>query len=119
MRIRAAHQEWQALFRCPRMAGGFLRPFLNRKRAAPLPVAVLRSSTHFTTDFAHRKLSMNVPRMVFEIIRNRGVEKSKSRLSHRARKSRKPRGITTFPQPRLLLVNYETGHIVCLENRTF
>jgi hypothetical protein len=25
----------------------------------------------------------------------------------------------TFPQPRLLLVNYETGHVVCLENRTF
>jgi len=37
----------------------------------------------------------------------------------RAWKSRKLRGIPTFPQPRLLLVNYETGHIVCLENRTF
>jgi hypothetical protein len=39
--------------------------------------------------------------------------KSKSRLSHRAWKSRIVRGIPTFPQPRLLLVNYETGHIVC------
>jgi hypothetical protein len=29
------------------------------------------------------------------------------------------RGIPTFPQPRLLLVHYETGHVVCLENRTF
>jgi hypothetical protein len=42
----------------------------------------------------------------------------------RARRAvEKPRGgkviNPTFPQPRLLLVNYETGHIVCLENRTF
>ncbi len=34
--------------------------------------------------------------------KRRGVEKSKSRLSHPAWKSRKPRGIPTFPQPRRL-----------------
>jgi hypothetical protein len=34
--------------------------------------------------------------------KSREVEKSKSRLSHLAWKSRKKRGITTFPQPRRL-----------------
>ena len=34
--------------------------------------------------------------------KRRGVEKSKNRLSHPAWKSRKPRGIPTFPQPRRL-----------------
>jgi len=34
--------------------------------------------------------------------KRRGLEKSKNRLSHPARKSRKPRGIPTFPQPRRL-----------------
>src|SRR5437762_13233982 len=38
--------------------------------------------------------------------KRRGVEKLKTRLSHRAWKSRKNRGIPTFPQPRLLLVHY-------------
>jgi len=36
--------------------------------------------------------------------KSREVEKSKTRLSHLAWKSRKKRGIPTFPQPRLLLV---------------
>jgi hypothetical protein len=36
--------------------------------------------------------------------KRRGVEKSKNRLSHPAWKSRKTRGIPTFPQPRLRLV---------------
>jgi len=35
--------------------------------------------------------------------KRRSVEKSKSRLFHLAWKSRKKRGIPTFPQPRLLL----------------
>ena len=47
------------------------------------------------------------------------LEKSQSSLFHFAWKSRKPRGIPTFPQPRLRLVNSETGHIMCYENRTF
>ena len=34
--------------------------------------------------------------------KRRGVEKSKNRLSHPAWKSRKPRGIPTFPQSRRL-----------------
>jgi len=38
-----------------------------------------------------------------ELWKSRVVEKSKSRLSHHAWKSRKPRGIPTFPQPRRLL----------------
>src|SRR5258706_14897579 len=51
--------------------------------------------------------------------KSRAVEKSKSRLSHRAWKSRKVRGIPTFPPPRRLLVNFvkpdislatESGH---------
>src|SRR5436853_7371318 len=36
--------------------------------------------------------------------KSREVEKSKTRLSHLAWKSRKRRGIPTFPQPRLPLV---------------
>jgi hypothetical protein len=37
-----------------------------------------------------------------------------------ARKSRKQRGIRTFPPPlRRLLVIYETGHFICYEKRTF
>src|SRR5712692_6177630 len=43
--------------------------------------------------------------------KRRGMEKSKSRLSHPAWKSRKLRGIPTFPQPRRRLVN--------LLNRTY
>src|SRR5258706_12048595 len=51
--------------------------------------------------------------------KSRAVEKSKSRLSHRAWKSRKVRGIPTFPPLRRLLVNFvkpdislatESGH---------
>src|SRR6267154_6370658 len=42
--------------------------------------------------------------------KSRGLEKSQNRLSHPAWKSRKMRGIPTFPQPRLRLVN--------LKNRT-
>src|ERR1700687_2252012 len=42
--------------------------------------------------------------------KRRGLEKSKNRLSHPAWKSRKVRGIPTFPQPRRRLVN--------LKNRT-
>ncbi len=42
-----------------------------------------------------------------------GATKMPARRAHPAWKSRKVRGIPTFPQPRLLLVNYETGHIVC------
>ncbi len=45
--------------------------------------------------------------------------KVKSRRSHRAWKSRKPRGIFTFPQLRRLLVNLRTGHILCYQTRTF
>jgi hypothetical protein len=48
-----------------------------------------------------------------------GLEKSQSRVFHFAWKSLKLRGIPTFPQPRLRLVNSETGHIMCYENRTF
>src|SRR5690349_15332774 len=45
--------------------------------------------------------------------KRRWVEKSKSRLSHPAWKSRKERGIPTFPQPRLLLVNLNrTDHVL-------
>src|SRR5260370_21972957 len=51
--------------------------------------------------------------------KRRGVEKSKTRLSHPAWKSRKRRGIPTFPQPRRRLVNLKTGHITCYKNRTF
>src|SRR5713226_6784720 len=43
--------------------------------------------------------------------KRRGLEKSKSRLSHPAWKSRKLRGIPTFPQPRRRQVK--------LLNRTF
>src|SRR5439155_19547176 len=60
--------------------------------------------------------------------KRRGVEKSKTQLFHPAWKSRKVRGIPTFPQPRLLLVHQlkpdksrakKTGHFnllttVCL-----
>src|SRR5713101_3353969 len=42
--------------------------------------------------------------------KRRGVEKSKTRLSHPAWKSRKRRAIPTFPQPRRRLVNSKTGH---------
>jgi hypothetical protein len=42
--------------------------------------------------------------------KSRGLEKSKNRLSHPAWKSRKVRGIPTFPQPRRRLVNLATGH---------
>ena len=34
-------------------------------------------------------------------------------------KSRTVRAIPTFPQPRLRLVDFNTGQIVCYENRTF
>src|SRR5229473_3591349 len=47
-----------------------------------------------------------------------GWKKSKNRLSHPAWKSRKRRGIPTFPQPRRRLVNLKTGHITCYKNRT-
>src|SRR5438105_3652403 len=50
--------------------------------------------------------------------KSRAVEKSKSRLSHRAWKSRKVRGIPTFPPPRRLLEINETGHFTCYEKRT-
>src|ERR1022692_2722252 len=50
--------------------------------------------------------------------KRRGLEKSKTPLSHPAWKSRKLRGIPTFPQPRRRLVNFKTGHIVCYKNRT-
>ena len=46
------------------------------------------------------------------------VEKSKNRLSHHAWKSRKVRGIPTFPPPRRLLEINETGHFTCYQKRT-
>src|ERR1035437_2153924 len=51
--------------------------------------------------------------------KRRAVEKSKSRLSHRAWKSRKVRGISTFPPPRRLREINETGHFTCYKKRTF
>src|SRR5260370_9396293 len=50
--------------------------------------------------------------------KSRAVEKSKNRLSHRAWKSRKVRGIPTFPPPRRLLEINETGHFTCYQKRT-
>src|SRR6266436_6167489 len=50
--------------------------------------------------------------------KSRAVEKSKNRLSHRAWKSRKGRGIPTFPPPRRLLEINETGHFTCYQKRT-
>src|ERR1700687_3630676 len=51
------------------------------------------------------------PRRREGLWKRRGVEKSERRLSHPAWKSRKVRGIPTFPQPRRRLVN--------LLNRTY
>src|SRR5258708_37309567 len=51
--------------------------------------------------------------------KSRAVEKSKSRLSHRAWKSRKVRGIPTFPPPRRLREINQTGHFTCYQKRTF
>jgi transposase len=45
--------------------------------------------------------------------KRREVEKSKSRLFHLAWKSRKQRGIPTFPQPRRLLPSTQTGQVTC------
>src|SRR5260370_30559934 len=50
--------------------------------------------------------------------KSRAVEKSKSRLSHRAWKSRKVRGIPTFPPPRRLREINQTGHFTCYRKRT-
>src|SRR5258707_14997506 len=51
--------------------------------------------------------------------KRRALKKSKNRLSHRAWKSRKVRGIPTFPPPRRRLreIN-ETGHFTCYKKRT-
>src|SRR6202041_1347425 len=60
--------------------------------------------------------------------KRRGVEKSKRRLSHPAWKSRKVRGIPTFPQPRRRLVKLlkpdmscatKTGHFNLLRTGKF
>jgi hypothetical protein len=50
----------------------------------------------------------------------RAPEKSKNRLSHHTWKSRKVRGIPTFPPPRRRLreIN-KSGHFICYKNRTF
>src|ERR1700677_1462457 len=45
--------------------------------------------------------------------KRRGVEKSKRRLSHPAWKSRKVRGIPTFPQPRRRLVKLLKPDMSC------
>src|SRR5260370_12518812 len=50
--------------------------------------------------------------------KRRGVEKSKSRLSHPAWKSRKVRGIPTFPPPRRLREINQTRHFTCYRKRT-
>src|SRR5260370_25272058 len=50
--------------------------------------------------------------------KSRAVEKSKSRLSHRAWKSRKVRGIPTFPPPRRLREINQTRHFTCYRKRT-
>src|SRR5258708_36440714 len=50
--------------------------------------------------------------------KSRAVEKSKNRLSHRAWKSRKVRGIPSFPPARRLLEINETGHFTCYQKRT-
>jgi hypothetical protein len=51
--------------------------------------------------------------------KRRALEKSKNRLSQRAWKSRKVRGIPTFPPPRRLREINETGHFTCYKKRTF
>jgi hypothetical protein len=64
----------------------------------------LTHGPHRLADTTHKvRLGLQIKRRRDGLWKRRGMEKSKNRLSHPAWKSRQPRGIPTFPQPRLLL----------------